>query len=131
MVKLIQHPLFDDSEEKLVAAPPWPGEAGGLHESPLLTAEEAAAYLRIPLKLLHRLVRQKRITCLEYSKKNRRFKTEWLDEFINRNHTSPLPKSLDSKPPQGLTSLPKGGNAEISDRAQTFKKLREETRSWQ
>jgi len=74
-------------------------------------------------------VRTGELNCLEYSIKHRRFTREGLDEFI-KARVGPTAKPLDLKPFTRLPFALKGGNAEISDRAQTDKMLREEMRSW-
>ncbi len=49
----------------------------------LLEPDEAAQCLRISVKNVHRLVRDGKLSCVQYSRKKRFFKKSHLDEFID------------------------------------------------
>ncbi len=74
----------------------------------LLEPEEAAQCLRTSVKNVHRLVRDGKLSCVQYSRKKRFFKKSHLDEFIE-DHTVAKAKSVDKKHLERLPSLKKGG----------------------
>lgn len=96
--------------------------------SELCTPEEVAARLRCSVRTVHRFVREKRLRCVQQSRRVRLFRPEHIEEFIER-HTTVLPKRIDRNTPEPVPFPRKGGVEEITgcfDRAQ----LKEEMRSW-
>lgn len=75
-------------------------------ESPLLTADEAAHYLRISIRALHRLVRLRKLPCVSETRRDRRFFKTTLDAYIESINTPQTLQSLDipSKSPLSLAS---------------------------
>ena len=67
--------MRDDLKSKRQAPP----------ESPLLTAPEAAAYLRVPLRTLRQYVAQRRLAFIKFGRRLF-FRQADLDAFIQRHH---------------------------------------------
>ncbi|MGO9122065.1 MAG: helix-turn-helix domain-containing protein [Desulfomonilaceae bacterium] len=100
--------------------------------SPLLTPKQAAGFLGIRVKMLHQLVRDGKLACIQITPKDRKFSEAQIYEFIE-SRTIPVPKSIDRKSPSKVPFSRKGGDSwkstgvSLSER----KKMKEELRSWQ
>ena len=98
----------------------------------LLTPEQAAQRLQISVRSLHRLVREKRIECLDYGQKNRRFTEEMLLNPSPRKRICPRePGKVDFQGSRHLCSSTKKGGGNSRPLGTDFRALREEMDSWQ
>jgi len=94
--------------------------------TPLLTPENVAAFLGIPVKGVHALCRGGKLDFIRVNGKERRFTQEMVERYIH-DQTVRNMKPVDKNNKQTLPCPPKGG-AKSSGviRAQ----LKEEMRSW-
>jgi hypothetical protein len=93
----------------------------------LLRACDVAQILRISVKAIHKLVREKKLYCVQVTSRERRFTPEQVQEYISAHSTE---ARVDKKPAPTVSSRPRKGG----DRAQSVgvngKDLREEMRRW-
>jgi excisionase family DNA binding protein len=71
----------------------------------LATAKQAAEYLGITERHIHRLVRQGRLQCVQISTKVRKFSIDQLKAFIEASKTPTPKKQIDKKLSDGLTCI--------------------------
>jgi excisionase family DNA binding protein len=99
----------------------------------LLTPEMAAKLLCVNLKTVHRLVRERRLPCVQISPKKRRFTLPQLRGFIEQR-TIPTHPGIDKGSRREVSSAPKlhkGGDRLKTTGNLVRTQLREEMRSWQ
>jgi excisionase family DNA binding protein len=74
----------------------------------LWKAEEVGQILSISTKTVHKLVRDKKLACVQITSRERRFTPEQVQEYIQSKSTS---VRVDKKDPRPVQSPPKkGGN---------------------
>ena len=91
----------------------------------LLTAKGVGAILGISVKTVHKLVREKKVACVQVTPRERRFTHEQIQEYIQSQSTS---VRVDKKDPRPVKSPPKKGSAKSIGVSGTD--LRKEMRSW-
>lgn len=91
----------------------------------LLTAKEVAAILSVSPKTVHKLVREKKLACVQVTSRDRRFTHEQVQEYIQSQSTN---TRVDRRAAPAVTSRPKKGGAKSVGCSRTD--LREEMRSW-
>jgi excisionase family DNA binding protein len=95
--------------------------------SALLKAPEVAALLGLSPKTIHKLVRDKKLACVQVTARERRFTHEQVQEYIRSRS---IEVRVDKKPASTVSSRPRKGG----DRGQSVgvygKDLREEMRRW-
>jgi excisionase family DNA binding protein len=99
----------------------------------LLTTEQVALRLHVDPRTVHRWVREKRISCVQVSSKQRAFTEEQIQEFVRcRTVQKPNPVvSVDRNRGPVLPSASKrGGQGRKSQDASLRAELRREIRSW-
>ena len=93
----------------------------------LLTVSQVAVALSLSRKTVNKLVREKRLACVQITARERRFTHEQVHEYIRSQSTE---VRVDKKDSPAVSSRPKKGG----DRAQSVevngKDLREEMRRW-
>ena len=99
----------------------------GLESMNLLIPEQAALKLGISKKTLHRLCREGRIGYVKINSKERSFRPEQIQEYIERQT---VPASVDCSIPCNVNSRRKGGEEKKSNR-DSRADLRKEMRQWQ
>jgi excisionase family DNA binding protein len=90
----------------------------------LLRVTDAASILSISTKTVHKLVREKKLSCVQVTSRERRFTQEQIEEYILSQSTS---VRVDKKDPRPVKSHPKKGGAKSVGCSRTD--LREEMRS--
>ncbi|MBM3299331.1 MAG: helix-turn-helix domain-containing protein [Deltaproteobacteria bacterium] len=94
---------------------------------PLLRVTDAASILGISTKTVHKLVRERKLACVQVTSRDQRFTDEQIREYIRSQSTG---VRVDKKAAPTVSSRPKKGG----DRAQSVgvngKDLREEMRRW-
>jgi excisionase family DNA binding protein len=75
---------------------------------PLLRASEVAELLGVSLKTLHKLVREKKLACVQVTSRDRRFTLEQVQDYIRSQSTS---VRVDKRDPRPVSSYPKKGGA--------------------
>jgi hypothetical protein len=80
----------------------------------LLTANDVAAYLAKPVKAVHQLVREGKLSCIQLSAKDRRFTEEHVKDYLD-NQTKAVPNRIDTKAPKPLPYRPKRGAKSVED----------------
>jgi len=97
---------------------------------PLLTPDDAAAFLRIPVKGVHALCRAGKLDFIRVNGKERRFTNDMLERYVQVQTVS-RKKPVDTKEPKEVILTPKtqqrGGNKSFGS---TRTDLLEEMRSW-
>ncbi|MGO8879343.1 MAG: helix-turn-helix domain-containing protein [Desulfomonilaceae bacterium] len=93
----------------------------------LLKPEEAASELGISKKTLHRLCREGRIAYVEINDKERRFRPDQIQEYIERRT---VPARIGCSAPSKVNSHRKGGRKKKSVR-DSRADLRKEMSQWQ
>jgi excisionase family DNA binding protein len=96
----------------------------------LLTVAEVAVMLRLRPGTIHRLVREKRLACVQATPRTRLFRPEHIDAFLQAQ-TREVPKPIDKNSRCRLplpSPLRKKGGLKSSEGA--ARALREEMRSW-
>ena len=91
----------------------------------LLTPKGVGAILGISVKTVHKLVREKKVACVQVTPRERRFTHEQIQEYIQSQSTS---VRVDKRDPGPVSSVPKKGGAKSS--GVTRAELRKELRSW-
>jgi excisionase family DNA binding protein len=91
----------------------------------LLDPVEVARMLKISVKTVHKLVREKKLACVQVTSRERRFTDEQVQEYIQSRSTS---VRVDKKEPRPVSSRPrKGGEKSFSF---SCVDLREEMKQW-
>jgi len=92
----------------------------------LLTPKQAAQFLMVSERTVHRFVRERKLQCVQLSPKVRKFTQAQLDEFIASRSLPLPPKRIDKELTPGLPSPRKGGVKSSGgfERAQALKELR-------
>ncbi len=91
----------------------------------LLDSHEVAAILKISPKTVHKLVREKKLACVQVTARERRFTPEQVQDYIRSQSTE---VRVDKKPTTTVSSRPKKGGAKSTGVSGTD--LRKEMRSW-
>jgi excisionase family DNA binding protein len=92
----------------------------------LATPRQAAAYLGVTERHVHRLVRQGRLQCIQISTRHRKFSIDQLKAFIEASKTPTPKKQIDKKLSDGLTCIQGSKEPKPFDR----KAAREELIKW-
>jgi excisionase family DNA binding protein len=77
----------------------------------LLDPREVAAVLKVPVKAVHKLVREGKLPCVQVTARQRRFTHEQIQEYIRSQST---PVRVDKKDPRPVQSPPKKGGTKSS-----------------
>ncbi|MBI5249101.1 MAG: helix-turn-helix domain-containing protein [Desulfomonile tiedjei] len=78
----------------------------------LYTDSDVANILLLPKKMIHKLVREKKLACVQITPRIRRFTPEQVQQYIDSHSTPPPVDKKDSRP---VSSPPrKGGDAKES-----------------
>ncbi|MBM3301564.1 MAG: helix-turn-helix domain-containing protein [Deltaproteobacteria bacterium] len=93
--------------------------------SRLLTVLVVASILGISPKTVHKLVRERKLACVQVTPRDRRFTFDQIQEFIRSRST---PVRVDKNDPRPVRSAPKKGGAKSVGLSRTD--LRKEMRSW-
>jgi excisionase family DNA binding protein len=91
----------------------------------LLNVSDVATFLGVAAKTVHKLVREKKLACVQVTSRDRRFTHEQIQEYIQSQSTS---VRVDKKEPRPVSSAPKKGGAKSIGVSGTD--LRKEMRSW-
>lgn len=91
----------------------------------LLTAVTVASILGISPKTVHKLVREKKLSCVQVTPRARRFTHEQIHEYIQSQSTS---VRVDKRDPGPVKSTLKKGDAKSSGVSRA--ELRKELSSW-
>ncbi len=91
----------------------------------LLEPNEVAEILGISLKTVHKLVREKKLGCVQVTARERRFTPEQIQQYIESRSTD---MRVDKKAPPTVLSRPKKGGAKSIGVSGTD--LKKEMRSW-
>ena len=94
---------------------------------PLLSANGEAAILGISAKTVHKLVREKKLACVQVTSRDRRFTHQQVQEYIQSQSTS---VRVDKKDPRPVSSHPKKGGDRAKSSGVTRAELRKELSSW-
>jgi excisionase family DNA binding protein len=92
----------------------------------LLRASDVAEILGISTKTVHKLVRERKLSCVQVTARDRRFTPEQVQEYIRSQSTE---VRVDKKDPRPVKSSPKKGDSKSSGVCSTSA-LREEMRQW-
>lgn len=100
----------------------------------LYTDVDVANILLLPKKMIHKLVRDKKLACVQISPRIRRFTPEQVQQYID-SHSTPPP--VDKKGTRPVLSAPKKGGDHRNrgektgvSKACLLDQLREEMRQW-
>jgi excisionase family DNA binding protein len=85
------------------------GTVKEMSDSKLLTPIQVANLLGIRPKAVHRLVREKELSCIQVTNKKRRFLREQVNAFI-KSRINQGPMQVDKIPSGSLPCNPKGGD---------------------
>jgi excisionase family DNA binding protein len=91
----------------------------------LLEPKEVASMLMTSLKTVHKLVRDKKLACVQITARERRFTAEQVQQYIDSQSTE---IRVDKKAPRLVSSRPRKGGAKSIGVSGTD--LRKEMRSW-
>jgi excisionase family DNA binding protein len=91
----------------------------------LSRASDVARILGVSTKTVHKLVREKKLACVQVTPRERRFTHEQVQNYIRSQSTS---VRVDKKEPRPVKSHPKKGGAKSIGVSGTD--LRKEMRSW-
>ena len=91
----------------------------------LMRASDVAAILAISAKTVNKLVREKKLACVQVTARDRRFTHEQVQEYIRSQSTE---VRVDRRVAPAVTSRPKKGGAKSTGVSGTD--LRKEMRSW-
>jgi len=91
----------------------------------LLDPREVSAVLKVPVKAVHKLVREGKLPCVQVTARQRRFTHEQVQDYIRSQSTE---VRVDKRSPTPVSSAPKKGGAKSS--GVTRAELRKELRSW-
>jgi excisionase family DNA binding protein len=96
---------------------------------PLLDARQVALILNMSVKTVHKLVREKKLACVQLTSRDRRFTHEQVQEYIRSQSTS---VRVDKRDPRLVSSPPKkGGDRAKSSGVLSRQALLEEMRKCQ
>lgn len=90
-------------------------------------ASEVAQILGISVKTVHKLVREKKLSCVQITARDRRFTHDQVQEYIRLQSTD---VHVDKKTSSTVSSGPKKGVDRAQSVGVTGKDLREEMRRW-
>ena len=93
--------------------------------SALLKTSDVAVILRVSAKTVNKLVREKKLACVQVTPRDRRFTHEQIQEYIQSQSTS---VRVDKNKPRPVKSPPKKGGTKSIGVSGTD--LRKEMRSW-
>ncbi len=91
----------------------------------LLTVSEVAAALGLSNKTVNKLVREKKLACVQATARERRFTHEQVEDYIRSRTTS---VRVDKKDPHRVSSPPRKGGAKSFGHSGVD--LREEMKKW-
>jgi len=91
----------------------------------LLTAATVAGILGVSSKTIHKLVREKRLACVQVTARERRFTPEQVEEYIRSQSTE---MRVDKKVPRPVQSPSKKGGAKSFGHSGVD--LRKEMKKW-
>lgn len=92
----------------------------------LLTAVTVASILGLARKTVHKLVRERKLACVQVTARERRFTHEQVQDYI---HSQSTEVRVDTRAAPAVSSRPKKGGAKSIGVSGTD--LRKEMRSWQ
>jgi excisionase family DNA binding protein len=98
-------------------------KSDSLHK--LCRASEVAQILGISIKIVHKLVREGKLPCVQVTARERRFTTEQVQQYIQSQSTG---LRVDKKAAPAVSSRPKKGGEKSIGVSGTD--LRKEMRSW-
>jgi hypothetical protein len=97
----------------------------------LYTDTDVANILLLPKKLIHKLIREKKLACVQITPRIRRFTLEQVQQYID-SHSTPLP--VDKKASRSVSSpARKGGDTEECPKEKTkdsWASLQKEMSRW-
>ena len=93
----------------------------------LLTAKGVGAILGISAKTVHKLVREKKLACVQVTSRDRRFTPEQVQEYIRSQSTE---VRVDKREPRTVQSPTKKGGDRAKSSGVTRAELRKELSSW-
>lgn len=97
----------------------------------LYTAADVSNILLVPIKMIHNLVRQGKLACVQVTPRIRRFTPEQVQQYIDSHSTPPPVDKKDSRP---VSSPPrKGGDTEGCPKEKTkdsWASLQKEMSQW-
>ncbi len=93
----------------------------------LLSPQEVAGLLQVSVKTVHKLVREKRLSCVQVTSRGRRFTPEQVQEYIRSQSTEV--RRVDKKDPRLVQSPPKKGGIERKSTGEIGTDLVKEIRS--
>ena len=103
----------------------------------VLTAEEVADYLKVPVKDIHLFCRQGRLRYCQITPRKRRFTREMVLDFVKSNIggnipvIKTVPDESETVRPRRIASTRKGGITKKSDSGTSVRaQLIQEMRSW-
>ncbi len=76
---------------------------------PLFRVTDAALIFGISVKTVHKLVREKKLACVQVTARDRRFTQEQVEEYV-RSHSTEV--RVDKRDPRPVQSPPKKGGVE-------------------
>ena len=91
----------------------------------LLTPDAVAAVLGISIKTVHKLVREKKLACVQVTAKHRRFTEQQVEEFVR---AQTVESHVDRRVSRPLSSRPKKGGKKSVGLSRAD--LKKEMRSW-
>ncbi len=101
----------------------------------LLTPQQAAEKLSIPVKSVHELCRRRLLGYVRVDDRGtRRFTVEQLERYVALRSVDPAQDPIDKRPQRRLPSpatITKGGDKEESSGVSARAQLRQEMRKWQ
>jgi excisionase family DNA binding protein len=77
----------------------------------LLDPREAAAVLKVSTKTVHKLVRERKLACVQLTARERRFTPEQVQDYIQAHKTT---VRVDKKAPRPVSSPPRKGGEKSS-----------------
>ncbi len=93
--------------------------------TPLMNAEQVADVLGIAIKTVHKLVRERKLACVQVTARERRFTPAQIEEYVELRS---IETNIDKKTSRPVSSPPKKGGAKSTGVSGTD--LRKEMRSW-
>lgn len=97
----------------------------------LYTVANVANILLLPVKMIHKLVREKKLACVQLTPRIRRFTPEQVQQYIDSHSTSP---PVDKKASRPVSSPPRKGSdakeSRIEKTEDSWASLKEEMSRW-
>jgi len=97
----------------------------------LYTDADVANMLLLPKKMIHKLVREKKLACVQITPRIRRFTSEQVQQYVD-SHSTPVP--VDKKASRSVSSpARKGGDTEECPKEKTkdsWASLQKEMSKW-